>query len=93
MKTYEDYRDVVGCGSGGKHADDNTTILANGSSNTILDVIGYPTGDKRVLGVEKIKMQDPYFAKKRDKKEKTSKSIRHKKMRLKAFKEFLKLGY
>lgn len=93
LKTNEDYRDVVGCGSGGKHADDNTTILANGSSNTIIDVIGYPTGDKRVLGVEKIKMEDPYFAKKKDKQEKSTTEKRHKKMRLKAFKEFLKLGY
>jgi hypothetical protein len=69
----EDYRDVVACGSGGIHKDDSITQLANGGGKTIIDTIGHPTGDKKVLGTEVIKVEDPYFAQNQRNKEKKKK--------------------
>ena len=85
----EDYRDVAGCGSGGKHSDDNTTILANGSGSSIIDVIGHPTGDKKVLGTELIKnVKGEYWRQKRDKskRETNIEEEKKKRMRRKAYK-------
>jgi len=85
----EDYRDVAGCGSGGKHADDNITILANGSGSSIIDVIGHPTGDKKVLGTELIKnVKGEYWRQKRDKskRETNIEEEKKKRMRRKAYK-------
>ena len=65
----EDYRNV-GYGSNSGGFNDNPTQLSNGSTNTIIDVIGHPTGDKRVLGTEEIKIDDPYFAEGKKKKDK-----------------------
>ena len=66
----EDYRDV-GYGSNSSGFNDNPTQLANGSTNTIIDVIGHPTGDKKVLGTEEIKnIQSDYFTGIKKKKEK-----------------------
>ena len=88
----EDYRDVAGCGSGGKHQDDGSTMSSNGGSNTIIDVIGYPTGDKRVSGTEEIKdVKSDYFnvKKKKIKKETDIEEEKKKGMRRKAYKELL----
>jgi hypothetical protein len=91
----EDYRDVDGCGSGGKHQDDNTTILANGGGKTIIDVIGYPTGDKQVLGTEEIPVRgNEYvdFRKKKDRKKlMTAEEWMKKKKRKKVFDTLLDL--
>lgn len=66
----EDYRDV-GYGSNSSGFKDIQTVLANGSSNTIIDVIGHPTGDKKVIGTEEIRnFEDPYFGERKKKREK-----------------------
>ena len=49
----EDYRDV-GQGSNSSGFRNNTTQLSNGGTNTIIDVIGYPSGDKRLLGLTNV---------------------------------------
>ena len=89
----EDYRDVAGCGSGGTHQDDGSTMSSNGGSNTIIDVIGYPTGDKRVSGTEEIKITDKYFGNKKEKIKRETKIEEEKKkrMRRKAYKELLNI--
>lgn len=87
----EDYRDVVGCGSGGRHQGDSITQLGNGGSNTIIDVIGYPSGDKQMLGTVDMTVKGNEYwdsRKKKVRKVKDVEEILKKRMRTKAFNNF-----
>ena len=90
----EDYRDVAACGSGGVHKDDSITQLANGGGRTIIDVIGYPTGDKQVLGTEEITVKDNDYWDSRRKKvrsTRTPEEILKKRMRKKFNRKMVEL--
>ena len=88
----EDYREVAAAGSGGIHAEDklsNSMGLAGIGSNTTLDTIADPSGEKKILGTEEIKIKDPYFEI-RKKKEKLKTEVEEeklKRMRKNAFKK------
>jgi len=92
----EDYRDVgYGSGSGGIHQDDRMpTKIASGKygGSNILSItpVGsdYSKPDKEVLGTEEIKVEDPYFAQKKEKKEKNPDKKKINKIRKKLSKKF-----
>jgi len=63
----EDYRNV-GYGSNSSGFNNNPTQLSNG--NTIIDVIGHPTGDKHLLGLVPINVKSDFFSGDKKKKDK-----------------------
>lgn len=90
----EDYRDVAACGSGGIHKDDSITQMANGGGRTIIDVIGYPTGDKQVLGTEEITVKNNEYwdsRRKKVRKKTTPEEILKKRMRKKVNQKMMEL--
>jgi hypothetical protein len=90
----EDYRDVAAAGRGGIHADDklsNSMGLAGVGSNTTLDNIADPSGEKKLLGTEEMKIKDPYFAI-RKKKEKLKTEVEEEKLKRMRKNAFAKLN-